>query len=246
MIPQLKISVLILLMAVIGCKKPAERKCFKSIGNPVIYTFTETSAISHLLVDDHIDVILYHDSLNYYQIVGGENLLPHIEKTILLDSLSFKDNNKCHTLRNHQNKITLHYHYSQLSTLIMKGYGEIKSADTLHHSIAIYSRNSFSKLNLTLNNDATYISIATGGVPIHLEGKTNQLYIFTAGESPVDASLLSATQAHGHTKGVNDFKLRATEFVNIELRGPGNVYVYGNPSERLFTKTGSGEIFEIP
>jgi hypothetical protein len=234
------------LIACIGCKKPADRKCFKSIGDSLTLNFINNSQIKHLIIDDHIDVILYHDSLNYFSLEGGENLLPHIESTIILDSVLFKDNNKCQTLRNHQNKVTLHYHYSTLSSLVMTGYGSIKSKDTLHHSVAIYSRNSFSKLALTLNNDSTYISIPTGGVPIQLNGKTNQLYIFSAGESPVDASNLSAINAHGHSKGINDFKLRATAFVNVELRGPGNVYVYGNPVERIYTKTGSGQIIEIP
>jgi hypothetical protein len=239
------ISGMLILFTLVGCKKPADRTCFKGAGDIVSRQLSDVSPLKHLVVSNNIDVILYHDSIDYIELEGGENLLPFVEVTKELDSLKFEDVNKCNVLRNHQNKFILHYHYSHLSSLTLQGYGNITSADTLRNAMNIYSRNSFSKVDLTFDNSAINITMITGGVPIILAGKTDQLYIFTAGESPVDASGLYAKSAHGHSKGVNDFRIRATDFVNVELRGPGNFYVYGNPVEKLYTRTGSGQIIEV-
>jgi hypothetical protein len=230
----------------LGCKKPSERKCLKSSGNEVERNVNETHFIQpNVVVSDNISLLLINDSLNFITIKGAENLLNFIEFKVVSDTLKISDLNKCSFVRKHKDAFSIEYHYTDISSIFLLGYGALTNKDTLKHNVLVIATNSFSSIDLTVDNDDTHISIPLGNVPVNLKGRTENFFAYSSGHSQVRAENLYATKAHGHSRGIADFHIRASEFVNVELYLKGNFYIYGNPIDKKYSVEGIGEIFEV-
>lgn len=230
----------------VGCKKPADRKCLKSTGNERVQIIADAQYIlPNIELQDNISLELVNDSLNYIELVGGENLLNHISISTIEDTLKVSDNNSCSVVRNHKDAFKIVYHYTQLDRVTLLGYGALTNQDTLRHNVLVIANNSFSTIDLTVNNDDTHISIPLGNVPVTIDGRTNSFFVYSSGHSAIRAENLFATNAHGHSRGIADFHLRASNFINVELYLKGNFYIYGNPIEKKYSDEGIGQIIEV-
>jgi len=241
-----QIVAVFIILSLVGCKKPTERKCLKSSGTTVVRILNESLFIQpNVMVSDNIHLELINDSLNYVELKGAENLLDFIDFKIVSDTLKISDLNKCSFVRNHKDEFSIVYHYTDISSVFLLGYGALTNKDTLKHDVLVIANNSFSTIDLTVDNDDTHISIPLGNVPVNLSGKTENLFVYSSGHSQVRAENLYAKKAHGHSRGIADFHLRASEFVNVELYLKGNFYIYGNPIDKKYSVEGTGQIFEV-
>lgn len=233
-------------LIMVACKKPSERKCLKSLGNETVEIKNESRYIQpNIVVSDNISLVLVNDSLNYLELRGAENLLKFIDFEFVSDTLKISDLNKCNFVRKHQDKFSIVYHYTDISSVFLLGYGALTNKDTLKHNVLVIANNSFSTVDLLVDNDDTHVSIPLGNVPVTLKGKTNNLFVYASGHSQVRAEHLNAKKAHGHSRGIADFHIRASEFINVELKLKGNFYIYGNPIEKKYSVEGTGQIFEV-
>jgi hypothetical protein len=242
----LYIVVIFTISSLVGCKKPSDRKCLKSSGTTTTRILNESQFIQpNIMVSDNIHLELINDSLNYIELKGAENLLNFIDVKIVSDTLKISDLNQCSFVRKHKDEFSIVYHYTDISSVFLLGYGALTNKDTLKHNVLVIANNSFSTIDLTVDNDDTHISIPLGNVPVNLTGKTKNLFVYSSGHSAVRAENLFATKAHGHSRGIADFHIRASEFVNVELYLKGNFYIYGNPIDKKYSVEGTGQIFEV-
>lgn len=106
MVKYLIISTILALM-ILGCKKPEDRSCFKSIGDQGVRDTTLTSFDTLELYDD-IEYYIVPDSNWGIHIEGGENLLKHVGITNENSKLTVKNENKCNFLRKLNEKIKVY------------------------------------------------------------------------------------------------------------------------------------------
>lgn len=93
------------------------------------------------------------------------------------------------------------------------------------------------------NLDCHSVVISSDGVGnIHLGGKTDFLAISSNGVGNVKAEELTARTAEISSDGVGNVHLYATESINIEAGGIGNVTYYGNPAKKQISKKGIGKV----
>lgn len=91
--------------------------------------------------------------------------------------------------------------------------------------------------------DASQLTIDhTGSGLIKVSGSTRQVDIFSSGSGDTNAERLDADDAEVRSTGSGDVDVTANDSIVATVTGSGNVTVYGNPSERDETVTGSGEL----
>ncbi len=235
------ILVILSFLMLICCKKSNERRCVKSSGKNQSNTINDID-VSSIEVNDNISLILVNDSLNQLEIIGGEHLLEYISNEIFDHKLTLSNNNKCNFLRK-KDSITVIYHFTHLDTLLINGFGNIYSEDTIKNDIYIYAEESFSSIDLTFDNQNTTIIGQIGSIEAVLHGSCSNLYMYSNGAGKMDARDLFCKNAHGHSQSLGDFYLNAIEYLNIELRSAGNFYIYNSENAILnITKEGIGEI----
>lgn len=95
------------------------------------------------------------------------------------------------------------------------------------------------------NLDIDQVNVDTDGVGnISLAGKTNSIIIHSDGIGNVDTQELHAQKAHIVSNGVGNVSCFASEVVEVDASGVGNVTYYGNPKDKNITKDGVGKVRE--
>ena len=180
------ITYIILLTIIFGCKKPNERSCWKSNGEVSYINTNITTTNNKITVFDDLNLILINDSLNEIIIEGPKNLIKLIEIDQKNHQISIKNNNRCDFLRKDM-EINIHYHYKQLDTIILKGYGNVNNNGKINHSIFINAKDALCSINLKLNNDSNKIIIQNGSTDINLSGNCSYFYFYNEGFGPLKA-----------------------------------------------------------
>ncbi len=233
--------VITILIVIASCSKPKERPCWKFNGEIISIT-SEWSQTHHTIeLKDDINLILINDSLNYLTIEGPENLIEFIDVSFGSENMILSNLNRCDFLRKPYH-VNVYYHYTELNRVDLKGYGTLSNENEIHHNISIHGNESFSDVNLQLQNDSTILTFMKGSTSVLLSGTCNYLYGYSSGLAPFDAGSLICNKAHGHSTGLGNFYLNATDQLTIELRSMGNFYYSGNPIITNFIQTGTGII----
>jgi hypothetical protein len=81
-----------------------------------------------------------------------------------------------------------------------------------------------------------------GSGSITVSGTTRALEADTTGSGRLDAEHLRAEEVNLSQTGSGDSAVQARDKVRVTLSGSGDVEVYGNPTERTASRTGSGSV----
>ena len=73
-------------------------------------------------------------------------------------------------------------------------------------------------------------------------GSCRQFALDQTGSGDLDGEHMSADEANVELKGSGGVSLTALKSIAVTLRGSGGVNVFGNPSERHVTRSGSGDV----
>ena len=235
------ITYIILLTINFGCKKPNERSCWKSNGEVSYIKTNITTTNNKITVLDDLNLILTNDSLNYISIGGPKNLIELIEINQNNHQITIKNNNRCDFLRKDM-EINIHYHYKQLDSIILKGYGNINNTREINHSIFINAKDALCSINLKLNNDSNKIIIQNGSTDINLSGNCSYFYFYNEGFGPLKAFELEAKKTHIHSNSISNSEINVAEQLNAEIRNNGNIYYKGTPTIIQTTNSGNGRL----
>lgn len=236
------IYILLLFLAFTSCKKSTERKCIKSSGVESTIVLDNITA-NNIVLSDNISLILVPDSMNKVELIGGENLLSFINVFQDNKKLLISNENKCNFLRK-EDKIEVVYHFSSLDSLFLNGFGDVENRDTIYDDLYIECEESFSTIDLVLNNNKTILIGQVGGIEATFAGFSDDLYMYNSGAGKLNASKLITKKAHGHSQGLGDLFLNATEQLIVELRSRGDFYIYTTPNTDInITKEGDGRVF---
>ena len=233
-----------IILLIYSCNKSNERPCWKSNGNKITITTPFTETFKNIELNDDVNLILINDSLNFFDIEGPENLVEHINIHSSDEKITISNSNLCDFLRSPKT-INVYCHYTALKNIELLGYGTLSNQDLIQHNINIHTFESLSNISLELQNDSTILTLLKGAVDVKLKGTSNYLYGYASGYGPFNADSLTCFKAHGHSRGLGNFYLNATNSLVIELRSQGNFYYKGNPNSLNFIQTGTGLIFNM-
>jgi hypothetical protein len=83
---------------------------------------------------------------------------------------------------------------------------------------------------------------STGSGSVHLAGTIGDVAFVNTGSGEIRARDLLAETAQVRSTGSGGVELHASELVDAELTGSGDIHVWGSPDDRHAHKTGSGEV----
>lgn len=230
-----KLTIILVLALAFSCRKPENRRCFKSYGSETIKELS-LPAFNRLELFEQMEFELIQDSTDKLVILGGKNMVNQIEWEIDSEGLlSIRNKSKCNFLRNLKKKVKVEIHFTELINMHYEGTEPLYSKDTLvlpYFSMLL--RDGSSSVNLCVKSDIIYADIAHGWGDYTLRGKCNyaNLAIRSNGyANAFDLKIRDSLRFSSNSQG--DLKVNAN---SIPARGQilvdGNVIYRGNPSEK--------------
>lgn len=242
----MKNSLLILtvLLVAISCKKPEDRRCFKSTGEQTEKEIA-LAYFNKLVLKEHINYVLIQDSTNKVVIKGGKNLLNLIETNVSENTLEIKNTNKCNFLRSYKKSITVEIHFTSLININIVGTESLTTVGTIYTDyFAFYTRDGSG--DVFLNLDAKYISAEAdhGWCNYTFTGKTDAAKLSIKSNSWCDASGLTVKDSiFVASESEGDMKINANQIpIKGYLKESGNIYYKGNPTSIDVYITGKGKV----
>ena len=83
---------------------------------------------------------------------------------------------------------------------------------------------------------------STGSGSVHLAGTIGDVAFVSTGSGGIHARELQAETAQARSTGSGGVELHASELVDAELTGSGDIHVWGSPDDRHTRVTGSGRV----
>lgn len=234
--------VLIFLFA--SCEKG--NSCFDAHGNPSEEKRILESGFHSIEVHDFVDIYIEHGNSNEILIEGGKNLIPKVKTEVSDSLLIIRHDVGCKWSRNYDQRYSVHVSLEQFKRLKYYGSGNIYSVDTLYSDTTIIdSWNGTGSMHLTVKNNKIILGINSGTVDMHVDGYTNQLFVWQQGIGFIHADQLHAPYGwidHGGTG--HCYLSDSFQTLDIFQYGIGNIYYGGNPKLNILRNDGLGKILK--
>lgn len=128
----------------------------------------------------------------------------------------------------------------QLINLGIYGSGEMKFVGQ-YEQLMVQSKGS-GAAEITMGNGANAVLDANGSGNLTVIGKSTNVVARATGSGGLDAQRLIAKSVMGEARGSGNIKLYANQTAHINLTGSGDASIFGNPSNRVVKRSGSGEV----
>ncbi|ASS48123.1 MAG: hypothetical protein A3D31_00460 [Candidatus Fluviicola riflensis] len=229
-----------------GCKKPEDRKCFKSTGEDTELEIPLTE-FDRLKLNSHVSYLLIQDSTDKVVIKGGKNVVKLVECKVTDKLLEITNKNKCAFLRNAKRELLVEIHFTNIINIHYEGSEYLKSEGTLNLDyFTLMVRDGAGPVELTLNSKVIDADISHGWGDYTLHGTTEFARISARSNGFCDVydltvtdSLYVASETPGHVR------VRA-EGIPLYgyIKSSGDVFYQGTPSVINIVQTGSGELIK--
>jgi hypothetical protein len=186
------------------------------------------------------DIDLIQDSANRLDITGSNDIYS-IEAAVVDDTLII-DNHKKMSFNPHKDKLAIHF--SNLRYLLTLDPVNVTNSDTIHADQFIFEAfGEIVEARLVLNCDNLYfVSYPYSLGFFYFSGKCNSCLLWNNYGSTVFADSLSCKYAEVINSSVGDVFVNASENLRVAIRGPGNIYFYGNPEIEIAETKGTGKM----
>ncbi|MBU2018877.1 MAG: DUF2807 domain-containing protein, partial [Bacteroidetes bacterium] len=121
---------MVLVLCLVSCQRREDRQCLKFTGKEAVKRL-DLAEFRALSVGPRVAVDLFQDSINFIEIIGGENLLNFIETDIKNHHLKIRNANKCNYLRSQKDKVRLEVHYRDLDSVFLNSSEDVRMINTL-------------------------------------------------------------------------------------------------------------------
>lgn len=189
------------------------------------------------------NIVLIQDSTNRL-VITGQNDIKSID-AVIKDGMLIIDDHKKMPFNPRKNTLTLHF--SNLEYMSSWDPVNISNTDTIKADQFHYDAvGEIAEVRLTIEcNDITlYNSNNTLGY-FYFNGKTNNCTFSNRYGCSIFADSLSCKNAEIVNESVGDVYVNASENIKVYIRGPGNIYYYGNPVIEIAEKRGEGRLIHL-
>lgn len=239
----MRVALIFILIFITSCKKPEDRTCVKSNGNPG-EEVRLLEAFHAIEVNGVFKLKLVEDSSTYCIVKGPKNLIPFISGEIEQGILKLYDLNRCRFLRSYQYEIEVELHGNNWTFIKSLGPTEVYSTDTLYfQSLTIDGKKSANDFNLVLKGDSLFTDFS-GPTDFSVSGAINYSYLYHTGTGNIHFYQAYTPFVHAHSRGTGNFFVHPREIFIAEVRNEGNIYYLGNPHTLIKEVTGKGVLLK--
>ncbi len=222
--------ILILLVALCGCKRDQWDDCITSTG-PMRSEVRELGQFHEIDLDDRIDLIFEERPSGTVQVEAGRNLLHQVRTEISDGILMIRNGNRCNWVRSFKPRITVRVPLHDAHTLTIRGAGNITCTDTIERPVfRLEQWGAMGTADLILEVDALFIGLHTGAGDIVLKGRAAHFANYYSDMMGViDATEFRSPVVNVNNSGLGDFRCWAFQEMNVQIKDVGNVYYRGDP-----------------
>jgi hypothetical protein len=235
---------LVLVFCFSSCKKSENRTCWKTAGNPIT-KIIPLPAFHKMEFHQRMKIELIQDTINFLEIVAGENLVNFIDWTVTDAKLEVWNNNKCPYLRYKKGDVTVRIHFIELSKLTYWGSELLTNIDTIHSNrLDVLMNDGAGDLSLNVRANTINIQNPHGFANLFLKGNCSYLRLdidgngcFDSRDMIVEDSISVMYASNGRSiMSVDQLKIKA------ELSNSGDIWAYGVPSSIQKVRYSSGDL----
>lgn len=233
-------------LLLIGCRKPEDRDCFKTVGDDTTLEIIPPS-FNKILLREHLEYVLVQDSVEKIILHGGKNLLNFVNIEMVDDVLEISNENKCNFLRTYKRKIKVEIHFIDLLNIHFEGTEALTNKGTLEFNwLTFLIRDGAGPVNLNFNAQSVNATISHGWGDFTFAGNVGYAnlnvrsngYCDTYGMNVQD-SLTVISNTQGTVKvNANNVKLKA------QIDADGDIYYRGIPTSIKLNQYGNGELID--
>jgi len=243
-----KISCIIFtLFCLLSCKKNEDRACWKLRGKDAIKEYS-LGDIESFRLGRNIRFVLIQDSTNKVVIKTGENLINFIQVSQENGELVIQNENTCNFLRYGKNDVLVELHFSSLRRIYFEGSEPLTNIGQLSMEfLYLTSNDNASEINLNLSVDSLYLHNPHAWPIIHLSGSSKFCQVNIQGDAHVNLktfSVLNEFQFASESSQIGRINLHNTFKFIGQLRGNGDVFYSGQPTEMYKMEYGKGRFIE--
>jgi hypothetical protein len=227
----------------LSCKKADLLDCFNSTGK-IVKQEREINEFSSVLLKDNVNLYLRPSNHNKLVLEAGTNLMPKIITSVNEKGvLEIENENTCNWVRSFDKPLNVYLDFMTLDSLEYRSVGNIYCEDTLrmdHFLVNIYEGSGI--LNLLINIKEFQVNLSYGTADVKVIGRAGSSYLFQAGAGRIDESEAISKNAFIRNWGSNNMFIWASEMIEVEIKGIGNVYYKGNPTQIIKSEIGQGKL----
>jgi hypothetical protein len=213
----------------LSCNKENSPDLFKTTG--VMQTvWRSPGKFHHVYLDYRTHLLIKQDSAQEISVRAGKNLLPRIETSIRNDTLFIHNNNRFNFVRNFRDSVIVSLFVPTLRSITYKSSGSVQTIGQLNMpSFDLTCRDGSGQINLNLHTDSLSLYFHTGPADMRLDGSTDYLYLYSAGQGFIQLQNCVANLAQVDSRGSGDCFVHASTRLLADINGAGNVNYVGNP-----------------
>lgn len=224
-----------------SCKK--ESACWHSYGKESVTPIRVDleNFDSFLLDGNDVFINLISDSVNYIEIIGGENSSRHINYKIENNKLIITNNNKCDWLRNRDNRLKINLHFKKLIDIKNAGDGSINSPEAITFDSVFIHQNGTGNINLAINANRIWLDMYVIG-DINLNGNCETLIATIASFGNLKAKDLKANDIDVKTIHEGDAHVNPQKSLKAVCEEIGDIYYYNKVDNPIITESEEGKV----
>lgn len=237
----------VMLLVFFSCKKPEDRLCFKVVGEERQLDFEFEEDFDTLILKGDLTYEIVPDTVNKIQLIGGANLIKHIDFSANNGRLEIQNINKCDFLRDRTQKVKAKLHVKELSFLIYEGTNSLTFLDTIKSSeLRVYNRDGAGTLDLLVSTGYLEVVVEYGWADYKVAGNSLFTYLACNTNSFCDARELKTNSwlnVLSNTEGDMLVNASTEEFVP-RIHSGGNIKYTGTPLEVKLEQVGIGKLIQ--
>ncbi len=229
-----------------SCKKPEDRKCWKSTGVDSELEI-DLPEFKDLWLGPHMNFVLVQDSVCKAVVKGGKNLINLIEFNMVDDQMQVVNGNSCAFLRSYKKEVTVEIHINHLDKLQFEGTKPLICQNQLKQEyLSLVIRDGAGHVDFDIDGKNLMLIITHGWGNFNLHGKLNYLKLEMNGSGFGSAYDIDVKDSvHVISNSSDDVKV---DIDSVLFRGQtkslGSIYYRGNPTLLEFNKYGDGTLID--
>jgi hypothetical protein len=237
---------LILTLALISCKKPNERQCLKFKGD-LINKRVEISPFETLKIYDYIEVELVQDTINFLELIGGQNEISFISVNRVDKELILLNENKCRWLRSGKEKPKVIVHFVNISKIEQWGSEPLKTVNSITvPSLQLVFMEVTCDAKIELDVVDLVVSLEPGFTLLQLKGEADNFKVVCKKSCQVNSELLKVNNNLVFLNyGNSDSYISApANNMKVQINYSSNIFYKGTPTNIDLDEFSTGRLID--
>lgn len=213
-------------------------KNVKGSGNVITKTL-EIQPFTALQIGGIFDVYITQGSVESVKIEADDNLIDYVKVENIKDALVL--NSECEVNIKQPYTMKIHVTVKDLKEITVNGIGDVQTEGSIRGNKLVVEDSGVGDVKLNLEYDALELNYSAVG-NIMMSGNVKNAMIDYSGVGDMNAFELKVQNLELDHTGVGDTEVFASESLDIEFAGVGDVYYKGSPTNKTIEKNGIGEV----